>query len=95
MHYRRLRDIGKSQPIATKIKIKSVAQHQTFRGRKHIYKIMLDTYTGPACYILQLCITTSSGRLSGLRVDSLGPLHALHGRMNAIGGAFLLGEVQS
>jgi hypothetical protein len=24
----------------------SGAQHQTFRGRKHIYKIMLTTYSG-------------------------------------------------
>jgi hypothetical protein len=43
MLYRRLHGIGKSQPLAKKIKIKSAAQHQTLRGRKHIYKIIIGS----------------------------------------------------
>jgi hypothetical protein len=45
MIYRQLPVIEKSQPIAPKYEIKPGAQHQTFRGRKHIYKIMLTFYT--------------------------------------------------
>ena len=36
--YRQLPVIEKSQPIAPKEEIKSGAQHQTLRGRKHFYK---------------------------------------------------------
>jgi DNA-directed RNA polymerase subunit H (RpoH/RPB5) len=46
MIYRQLPDIEKSQPIAPKYEIKPGAQHQTLRGRKHIYKIMLASYSG-------------------------------------------------
>jgi hypothetical protein len=46
MNYRRLPDTEKSQPIAPKYEIKPGAQHKTLRPRKHIYKIMLPSYTG-------------------------------------------------
>jgi hypothetical protein len=46
MIYRQLPDIEKSQPIAPKSEIKSAAQHQTLRAWKHVYKIVLPTYTG-------------------------------------------------
>ena len=44
MKYRQLPVIEKSQPIATKYEIKPGAQHQTLRGRKGIYKIVLLAY---------------------------------------------------
>ena len=42
----------------------SGAQHQTFRGRKHIYKIMLPTYTGQDSCIKIVCVTRRTINLS-------------------------------
>jgi hypothetical protein len=46
MIYRRLPVIEKSQPIAPKDEIKPGAQHQTLRGRKHIYKNIVGSDSG-------------------------------------------------
>jgi hypothetical protein len=60
MIYRQLPDTEKSQPIAPKEEIKSGAQHQTLRGRKHIYKIMLPSYTGMDELLFQVHTTRIS-----------------------------------
>jgi hypothetical protein len=46
MIYRQLPVIGKSQSIPPKYEIKPGAQHQTLRGRKHIYKNIFRLESG-------------------------------------------------
>jgi hypothetical protein len=57
MIYRQLPVIEKSQPIAPKYEIKPGAQHQGLRGRKHIYKIMLASYSCLEEHYIQVCAT--------------------------------------
>jgi hypothetical protein len=47
MIYRQLPVIEKSQPIVPKYEIKPGAQHQTLRGRKHVYKNIVGSDSGP------------------------------------------------
>ena len=57
MIYRQLPVIEKSQPIAPKYEIKSAAQHQGLRGRKHVYKIVPPPYTGLNKPYIQVRVT--------------------------------------
>jgi hypothetical protein len=45
MIYRHLHVTEKSQPIAPKDEIKPGAQHQGLRDQKHVYKIVLASYS--------------------------------------------------
>jgi hypothetical protein len=57
MIYRQLPDTEKSQPIAPKYEIKPGAQHQTLRGRKHVYKNIMGLDSGREKQCIQVCAT--------------------------------------